>query len=188
MHTSTDLSWLRCTWFPDCILTSVIFQQPNTTAGLLKSLVRYWFFFFLSISESNVMCHSSELVHQSLPGLFWSFWLPLGLFVQVLWLIWSSGCNCLLATLLIQSSYSLNYNLAIVPRTEAKHYLSTYAAQCWFDVFGVMAQNGPCLKCLNCDDLFECTKCLFFVFILLCSICCHWGIFFCSQWHYYVVL
>ena len=135
------------------------------------------------------MCHSTELVHQSLSGLFLKFWLLLGLFDQVLQLIWSSGCNCLLATLLIQSSYSLNYNLPIVPWTEVKHYLSTYAAQRWLDVFGVMAQNGPCLKCLNCDDLFECTKCLFcvclFSFVLFVFVT--EGFFFCSHWHYYVL-
>lgn len=73
--------------------------------------------------------------------------------------------------LLSQSSYSLDYHLQIVLWTEAKHYLSTYAAQRWLDIYGVMAQNGPCLKCLNCDDLFECTMCVFSCLsaIIFCS-------------------
>lgn len=113
---------------------------------------------------------------------YWAFWSSFGL-------NWSSECKSLLAMLLIQSSYSLDYHLQIVLWTEAKHYLSTYAAQRWLDVFGVTAQNGPCLKCLNCDDLFECTKCCPFFCVghsLLFSCFCHRGIFFCSHWHYSV--
>lgn len=177
MHTSTDLSWLRIPGL--ALLSSVTFPQLKTIAGWLKSSVRYWFFFFPPISASNVMCHSTELVHQTLPGLFWSFDSCRAFLIRFYGSFGLLDATPL-ATLLIQSSYSLNYNQPIVLWTEAKHYLSTYAAQRWLDVFGVMAQNGPCLKCLNCDDLFECTKCLFFcVFILYCSLCfCHWGIFF----------
>ena len=58
----------------------------------------------------------------------------------------------LLVSLFAQSSYSLDYYLQIVLWSEVKHYISTYAAQRWLNVFGVTAQKGPCLKCLNCDD------------------------------------
>ena len=89
--------------------------------------------------------------------------------------VWSSECNSLSTMLLILSSYSLDYHLRIVLWTEAKHYLSTYAAQRWLDVFDVTAQNGPCPKVLNCDDLFECTKFLFCV-LVICFLVCHWGL------------
>lgn len=129
--------------------------------------------FQLEHLESNIMCQNGFLE----PGLSWSSD-SLGHFDQAL-----SSFDVLNATQyrlrsLIQSSYSLDYRLQIVLWSEAKHYLSTYAAYSWLDVFSVMAQNGPCLKCLNCDDLFECTKCFFFVcwsyFLFSCF--CHWGI------------
>lgn len=191
MHTSTDLELIEELLIPRLgLLTCVTLQLLKTLkkSGWLGEEFSRDLSFHATWTSMKATSCAIVLNWSVKPGLswsfdsYWAFWSSFGL-------IWSSECKSLLAMLLIQSSYSLDYHLQIVLWTEAKHYLSTYAAQRWLDVFGVMAQNGPCLKCLNCDDLFECTKCCPFslLVILFCSVVFVTEGFFCSHWHYSVL-
>lgn len=174
MHTSTDFELIIV--IPGLgRLTSVTFQQLKTgwlaeEFGQVSSLHATW-------TPSKATSCAIVLNWFIKPGLL-KFWLLLGLSDQVSGssgLLNATPCR-LCSWFRALTAWTINYKL--------------YCGAKWSTTFLPMQRNADLmflvwrhkpdlvLKCLNCDDLYECTKCFFFVCWSYVLFFCHWGLFF----------